>query len=64
MGTLDFDNAVKLVADDVASVRRCDVFRLLDTYSEDLDCLSNWLRSKRPDSATEISECVKELKGG
>jgi hypothetical protein len=54
-------NAVKVAADDVTSLRRCDVFRVLDwTPAEHRDAVAGFIAAHRPDLAGEVTECLAD----
>lgn len=52
----------KIVADTPAEIRRCDVYRLLDSCPEgQLDNIVNWLLDNRPDLGDEIRDVLSEI---
>jgi hypothetical protein len=62
-----FDCAVllRVVADDIASLRRCDVGRLLDLAADigqaELVAVVAFVRARRPDLVGEVEDCLTEL---
>jgi hypothetical protein len=52
----------KIVADSPRQIRRCDVFRLLDSLPEnDRNSMCYWLAETRPDLSEEVGECMKDI---
>lgn len=62
----DFDpaNWIRIAADSVAELRRCDVFRVLDTTREQAERVRAYIEQHRPDLADEVHDCWEELKAG
>lgn len=59
---MNIDTHIKLVADSISEVRKCDVYRLLETAEEkDLLYVVNYIKAHRPDLVNEVDECLKEL---
>lgn len=59
-----FDPAafLKIVADDLGSLRKCDVFRLLDTCSpENRGPMAAYVVGGRKDLAEEVISCLKDI---
>jgi hypothetical protein len=57
-------SAVKVAADDVRSLRRCDVFRVLDwAPAEHRGAVADHIRAERPDLTDEVAEVLAELVG-
>ena len=56
---------VRVVADSVEVLRRCDVFCVLESAADwggsELSAMAEWLGARRPDLAGEIAECCEEL---
>lgn len=54
-----------IVADTVAAIRRCDVYRLLDCWAykepDKVREFTGWLVRERPDLEREIEECLADL---
>ena len=60
---IDFDLLVKPAADDVGSLRGCDVYRVA-SYAEDegaLDAFAAWLLKARPDLKGQIDAAVADI---
>jgi len=53
--------AIKIAADSIEQLRRCDVFRLLDTYADDRQDMAEYIRHHRPDLAGEVTDCLMDL---
>lgn len=59
----DFTMILKAAADDRASLRKCDVFRVLSSAAT-VGCttaMAAWLSEARPDLDAEIADCLAEL---
>lgn len=59
-----FDPAqfIKIAADDISKLRKCDVFRLLDECgSDNIDAMVDYIRANRPDYADEVQQCLEEI---
>ena len=54
------EQAVKIAADSIQTLRKQDVYRVLDWYPQ-LDGLAQWIKEQRPDLADEVDAVVKEL---
>jgi hypothetical protein len=53
---------IKIAADSVINLRRIDVFRVLDSCSNDELALSAaYIRQNRPDLAKEVSDCLFDI---
>ena len=62
--TLDFPCSafIKIVADTPAQIRRCDVYRLLNTVPiRHRSTLIDYLAFERPDLGTEVEECLQDI---
>lgn len=57
----DYRRHVLLVADDVAKIRKCDVYRLLACLHENRPGFAVWLKNERRDLVREITECCRDL---
>jgi len=60
------DNCIKLAADDISQLRRCDVFRVLEA-ADDCAVLAEavaFIEKARPDLAEEVAECREEIATG
>lgn len=59
------DTVLPVVADSWEKLRRCDVYRLLDqihyTGAESIARAAQIIAAKRPDLATEASDCASDL---
>jgi hypothetical protein len=53
---------IQIAADDVSKLRKCDVFRVLDTYREYRYQLAAWIGESRPDLEDELDDCMAEIK--
>lgn len=57
-----FETLVKISADSVDKLRKSDVDRVLtECPTSSRKQFSEWLKSKRPDLATEIDEVLEDL---
>lgn len=61
---MDPDNAVLIVADSFAKLRRCDVFRLLEWNAEGREELAAHTVEQRPDLRAAVEQALAALKGG
>lgn len=53
--------AIKIAADNIESLRRIDVFRVLDTYKDDAKAIGAFIRQHRPELSKEVFDCLEEL---
>lgn len=60
MEAADYENMVKISADSVGKLRRCDVFRVLE-WSMDRVGLAGYIIANRPDLKEEVEEVLSEL---
>lgn len=63
---LDFnpEQAIKIAADSLETLRRADVFRVLDTCGpEHYAVLANYIKSGRPDLAEQVGRVLEDLEG-
>lgn len=66
-GHLDFrpEQAIKIAADSLETLRRADVFRVLDTYGpEHCQVLASYIKAGRPDLAEQVERVLEDLGGG
>mgnify|MGYP001161868781 CR=1 FL=1 len=54
------EQAIKIAADSIQTLRKQDVYRVLDWYPQ-LDGLAQWIKDQRPDLVDEVDVVVKEL---
>ena len=54
-------NMIRIAADTVQELRRCDVFRCLDWYADMRQEFGEWIAANRPDLADEVADCLAEL---
>ncbi len=53
---------IKIAANDVKSLRKSDVYRVLEQNSVVIRCeLAAYIASNRPDLAEEVSECLEDM---
>ena len=56
---------VPVVADSVEVLRRCDVFRLLQTAAEvgatECYAMQAYIRANRPDLSAEVADCMEDI---
>ena len=52
------EQAIKIAADSIEQLRRVDVFRVLDAYSNKSKELGDYIKSKRPDLAAEVDKIL------
>ena len=56
-----FENLILIAADDVSQLRRCDVFRVVESSHDvtgiDPDDFAGWLIGERPDLEQEVTKC-------
>jgi hypothetical protein len=55
------EQAIKIAADSIEQLRRVDVFRVLDEYSNKSKELGDYIKSKRPDLVAEVDKILGEL---
>lgn len=53
--------AIKIAADDIESLRRIDVFRVLDTYRDNAKEIGAFIRQHRPELSKEVFDCLEEI---
>ena len=60
-----YKQLVSVAADSAKELRKCDVFRVVDTANNAGKMLGfcDWLRKKRPDLTDEILDCIGEVYG-
>lgn len=60
-----YETLVTVAADTVEVLRRCDVYRLIETSENvqgvDTTAFAKWLVGRRPDLADEVRECLLEI---
>lgn len=52
---------IRIAADTVQELRRCDVFRVLDWYADMRHDFAEWIVTNRPDLADEVADVMAEL---
>jgi len=52
------EQAIKIAADSIEQLRRVDVFRVLNTYSNKSKELGDYIKSKRPDLVAEVDKIL------
>lgn len=56
------ENLIKISADSIETLRKSDVFRVLEQNDSDVRCeLAAYISAKRPDLAEEVDDCVSEF---
>jgi hypothetical protein len=56
------ENRIKIAADSVQRLRRCDVFRVLEWCpANERAALAEWIVSERADLSNEVAEVMVEL---
>jgi hypothetical protein len=63
MTEFDPKNAIRIAADDIESLRKADVYRVLDSFPEHRDALAAYITEHRPDLKGEVDECLDEPQG-
>ena len=54
--------AILIAADNITKLRKQDVFRVLEqTPTANINSVVVYIKSKRPDLATEVDECMADL---
>lgn len=63
LGSYDPMMAVKLAADSIEQLRKCDVFRVLNSTmtGPNLRAVAAFITTHRPDLATEVVECLADI---
>ena len=56
------ENWIRIAADSVEKLRRCDVFRVLDCRYAEAVQVKEFIIANRPDLADEVEECWQELR--
>uniref|UniRef100_A0A6M3XIG7 Defence against restriction A C-terminal domain-containing protein n=1 Tax=viral metagenome TaxID=1070528 RepID=A0A6M3XIG7_9ZZZZ len=55
------EQAIRLVADSIDTLRRVDIFRVLNQYKENSIEIGNYIKSNRPDLVAEVDKILGEL---
>ena len=56
---------VKIAADSLAELRRCDVFRLLSQLDADeRSFMAQWITASRWDLRDEVASCLEDIANG
>ncbi len=55
------EQAIKLAADSIDTLRRVDVFRVLNQYKDNSIEIGNYIKSNRPDLVAEVDKILGEL---
>lgn len=56
------ENRIKIAADSVQQLRRCDVFRVLEWCpTDERAALAEWIVSERADLGDEVAEVMAEI---
>lgn len=55
------EQAIKIAADSIDTLRRVDVFRVLNQYKENSIEIGNYIKSNRPDLVAEVDKILGEL---
>lgn len=56
------ENLIKIAADSIQSLRKSDVFRVLEQNDANVrNELASYISVNRPDLAEEVSECLEDL---
>jgi len=60
----DHEYAIKIAADDVQSLRRVDVFRVLDSIQDQarMDGVAAYITDARKDLVAEVASCLGEIR--
>lgn len=56
------EHLILIAADNIETLRVCDVYRVLDHNIDELTNLANYITNARPDLAGEVAECVADIK--
>lgn len=56
------ENLIKIAADSIQSLRKSDVFRVLEQNDSDVRCeLAAYISKNRPDLSEEVEDCMTEF---
>lgn len=56
------DQFIKIAADNIETLRKSDVYRVLEQNSADIrEELAAFISSERPDLAEEVADCLEEF---
>ena len=59
---MNIDTHIQLVADSISEVRKCDVYRLIETADDStLMFVVDYIKEHRPDLVDEVDACLGEL---
>lgn len=63
----ELDYIIKISADDISQLRKCDVYRVLNAAIESHDKLFDdmvkYIKTMRPDLIEEVEDCTLDLCG-
>jgi hypothetical protein len=58
----DGEFLIRIAADSIGQLRRCDVFRVLDWAPPGrMMALARWIAAKRPDLKAEVAHCQADI---
>ena len=56
------ENHLKIAADTIETLRKCDVYRLLNsTRDDDIYIIAEFITENRPEFADEVAECLADI---